>query len=420
MRTQRFAMVLALVGLVATACGGNEDTGGADGSEPPADVAESTSEPADGEAAAPTGEGEFAVNFTPDEERALLDQHEDWDAGAGEDWESLLEAARAEGKVVLASGPNPDFRRLVTEEFERDTGIAIDYLPNAVPAEITGRLRAEAEGGNISVDVFLSGWPGVVDDLPAGLLRPLASELILPTVNDPSGWKNGGQLWQDADATHLLRVLLYVTGYPTINTDHVDPEAIQSWDDLLKPEFSGKIAQFDPRSPGPGSPAGVYMAIEKGEEWFRQYYEQQEPVFTRDQRQLVDWVAQGTYPVGLALDVSQSQELRAAGFPLQPIFPPDAPGVLTSGFGILRLFADSPNPNAATVFANWLASPKGAMVMQLGFDQPALRADVEVTANIPEEIVPQDGVDYVDQNTEAYVKEKMLPGHQIIVGVTGQ
>ncbi|MBS3940359.1 MAG: hypothetical protein KG028_05300, partial [Actinobacteria bacterium] len=102
------------------------------------------------------------------------------------------------------------------------------------------------------------------------------------------------------------------------------------------------------------------------------------------------------------------------------IFPTDAPGVLTSGFGILRLFDASPNPNAAAVFANWLASPKGAMVMQLGLDQPSLRTDVEVTANIPREILLQDDVEYLDQNTEEYVKSAMLPGHAILVEILGR
>lgn len=372
------------------------------------------------ETADPGGEDGLAVNFSPAEERELLDQYDDWAEGGDAEWEALLEAARAEGEVVIASTPNPEFRRLVTSEFERDTGITVQYLPNAVPAEITGRLRQEAQAGNISVDVFLSGWPGVVDDLPGGLLRPLAPDLVLPSVLDQSAWRDGDLLWQDADASHLLRLLLYVTGYPTVNTDYVDPASIQVWDDLLAPELAGKIAQFDPRSPGPGSPAAVYMAVEMEEGWAQRYFEEQDPTFTRDQRQLADWVAQGTYPVGLALDVSQTQQLRAAGFPLEAIFPTDAPGVLTSGFGILRLFDASPNPNAAAVFANWLASPKGAMVMQLGLDQPSLRTDVEVTANIPREILLQDDVEYLDQNTEEYVTSAMLPGHAILVEILGR
>lgn len=382
--------------------------------EPPAEE-----EPSDDDGAAAEGDG-LAVDYTPAEERELLDQYDDWAEGADDDWDALLEAARAEGEVVVASTPNPDFRRLVTSEFERDTGISVQYVPNAVPAEITGRLRQEAESGNISVDVFMSGWPGVVDELPGGLLKPLQPELLLPAVVDESAWRDDELMWQDADGEYLLRLVLYVTGYPTVNTDHVDPSSIQVWDDLLAPEFSGKIAQFDPRSPGPGSPAAVYMAVEKGKDWAQRYFEQQEPVFTRDQRQLADWVAQGTYPLGLALDVSQTQELRAGGYPLQAVFPEDAPGMLTSGYGILRLFADSPNPNAAAVFANWLASPKGATVLQLGLDQPSLHTDVEVTDNIPKEIVLQEGVDYLDQNTEEYVKEAMLPGHEIIVDILGR
>jgi hypothetical protein len=71
------------------------------------------------------------------------------------------------------------------------------------------------------------------------------------------------------------------------------------------------------------------------------------------------------------------------------------------------------------VFANWLASPRGAQVLQLSFDQPSNRADVEVTDNIPAEIVPQEGIDYVDQNTEEYVKTGMVPGTQLLGEIIG-
>ncbi len=372
-----------------------------------------------GSSAPPEGEG-LAVQLSPEQQQEVLAQYATWADGGGAEWDALLAAGQAEGSVAIASSPNPAVRDMLSSQFEADTGIKVDYLPNAVPAEITGKLRQEAAAGQMSLDVFLSGYPGVLDDLPAGLLRPLKPELLLPSVTDPAGWQGGALQWQDNSAEYLLRVLLYVTAYPTVNADIVDPASIQTWDDLLKPEFTGKIAQFDPRRPGPGSPAAVFMAIDKGREFAEQFYGTQEVAFSTDQRQLADWVARGTYPVGLGLDVKQTQQLRAEGFPLVPVFPTDAPGVLTSGFGILRLFDKSPHPAAAAVFANWLASPRGAAAMQLSFDQPTTRADVAITPNVPAEIIPQPGVEYLDQNTEDYVKSAMAPGTEILNEIIGQ
>ena len=372
-----------------------------------------------GSASGGEAEDVLAVQFSPDEQQELIALHDDWAEGGGEKWEELLAAAQEEGTVAVASTPNPAVRDLISKQFEADTGITVQYLPNAVPAEITGRLRQEAAAGQMSLDVFLSGYPGVVDDLPAGLLRPLEPELVLPSVTDVEGWDGGALPWQDNSEEYMLRLLNYVTGYPTVNADVVDPDTIKVWDDLLEADLSGQIAQFDPRRPGPGSPAAVFIAVDKGRDFAEKFYGQQEITFTTDQRQLADWVARGTYPVGLGVDVKQAQELRAEGFPLEAVFPEDAPGLLTSGYGILRLFAESPNPNAAIVFANWLASPRGAQVLQLSFDQPSSRADVEVTDNIPREIIPQDGVDYVDQNTEDYVKEGMVPGTALLGEIIG-
>ncbi len=403
LRAARIGAALSCAVLLA-ACGGDGggggDTTGSSGSDGDSD-------------------GALAVQYSQEEQQELIARHDDWDEGAGPEWEALLAAAQEEGTVAIASTPNPAVRDLISRQFEEDTGIEVQYLPNAVPAEITGRLRQEAAAGQMSLDVFLSGYPGVVDELPAGLLRPLEPELVLPSVTDPAGWDGGELPWQDNGAEYLLRLLNYVTGYPVVNTDIIDPDSITVWDDLLDPEFSGQIAQFDPRRPGPGSGAAVYFVTDRGRDFAQEFYDTQDVTFTTDQRQLADWVARGTYPIGLGVDVKQVQELRAEGFPLEAVLPDDAPGVLTSGYGILRLFADSPNPNAGVVFANWLASPRGAQVLQLSFDQPSSRADVEVTENIPAELVPQDGVDYVDQNTEDYVIAGMVPGTAALGEIIG-
>ena len=392
------------------ACG----SGGSNG-----DAAGSDSGSGSGSGGGSGGDRPAVVDYSAEQQQELIAQHDDWAKDAGPEWDKLLADGKKEGVVVLASGPNPAWRDLVSRQFEADTGIRVEFLPNAVPAEITGRLRQEAAAGQVSIDVFLTGYPGVIDELPAGLLQPFADDLVLPSVTETDNWKDNRLWWQDSEKTHLLRLLLYVTGYPTVNTDEVDPASIETWDDMLKPEFSGKIAQFDPRRPGPGSGAAVLMARDIGRDFAEKFYGQQNVTFTTDSRQLADWVARGTYPIGLGMDVNQTQELRAQGFPLEAVLPSDYPGVLTSGFGILRLFKDSPHPNAAVVLANWLASPRGAMVMQLGFAQPSLRTDVDVTENIPQEIIPQEGIDYVDQNEEGYVKESMVPGTKILNEIIG-
>jgi iron(III) transport system substrate-binding protein len=396
-RLGRRMLALVAAGSLIAACGSDGTSSTDAGEEPSSDA--------------------LAVELTADERRSLLNEYKDWAEGAGEEWEALLQAGQEEGTVTIASLPNPDIRELITSEFERDTGIRVEYVPAAVPAELLGRLGQESAAGQVSIDIMLQGWSGVLPDWKR-FARPVEPELVLPSVTTESNW-NGGELpWQDNGDELFLRLLTYVTGYPVVNTDFVDPSEITSWDDLLDPAYRGQIAQFDPRRPGPGSPL-VFWPIDKGRDFTEAMYEQQDITLTTDQRQLADWVARGTYPIGISTDVDEIQALREEGLPIEPVFPEDVPGVLTSGYGILRLIADSAHPDAANVMANWLASPKGAMVLQLAFDLPSTRSDVKPSLNVPEEVVPQEGVDYIDQNTEDYVFKGLLPGTQAFNEIIG-
>src|SRR5262245_52807533 len=71
-------------------------------------------------------------------------------------WEELLAAGRKEGTLAVIGPVNPEARRLLTEEFEKDTGIKLSYEglePNMVPP----RIEREAAASKITVDVLIGG-----------------------------------------------------------------------------------------------------------------------------------------------------------------------------------------------------------------------------------------------------------------------
>jgi hypothetical protein len=75
----------------------------------------------------------------------------------------------------------------------------------------------------------------------------------------------------------------------------------QSWKDLLKPQYKGKIAVYDPRRSGPGQTPVGYLATLFGNDYLRELYVGQQVRLTADNRQLAEWVAHGEYPIGIGL-----------------------------------------------------------------------------------------------------------------------
>jgi ABC-type Fe3+ transport system substrate-binding protein len=322
---------------------------------------------------------------------------DDWQAGAGEAWIRTLAAARKEGTVSVVG--TPSLAAAFAEAFKRDTGIELQYL-GLNPAEAQVRLAREAKANNITVDVAVGGSSDLLTLLPAGLLNPILPQLLLPTVTDSKNWRGGAIRWADNASSHMLKGSRYIVGWPVVNADIVKPDAIRSWRDLLKPEYKGKIAAFDPRAGGPGQGVAGYLTDRFGIEFVKQLYLGQEVQYATNNRQLVEWAARGTAPIILGSIQSVIEQFKGAGFKLAVLAPEDGPGYLTSGFSVLeQLKGTLPHPNAATVFINWYASRTGQEVYTKVMLEPSARRDVELEI-VPDYVKPKDGVDYPDTYSE--------------------
>jgi ABC-type Fe3+ transport system substrate-binding protein len=328
---------------------------------------------------------------------------EDWQAGAGPEWAKVLTAAKAEGKVTVAghSALGDPF----AAAFKRDTGITLEWLGGS-PNELTQRLVREATANNLTIDVALGGGTELSLLYPKGGLAPIKPQLMLPGVKDGPQWVSGKTMWMDDEGQYFFRGSLYVVGWPLINTTVVKPESITSWKDFLKPEFKGKIAAYDPRSGGPGQGVAGYVAEVFGIPFLQQLYIGQEARYTREDQQLVEWVARGVHPVGFATIQSVVEKFRALNLPIQAIAPKDGPGYLSSGFSVLKQAKGAPRPNAATVFINWYASKPGQEVYTRVMLEASTRTDVDVK-ELPDYVKPKKGIDYLDTyNGNWYVKNR--------------
>lgn len=312
-------------------------------------------------------------------------------------WDQLIAAAQKEGKVVVMGPPDTRVRQEVPAAFKARFGVTIEYLGGR-SSESSAKLRAERSAGVYSADVVFAGSDSMSGVYYAEkMLAPLKPELFFPEAIDPSKWKRGSLWFSDPEQTYVLR--LFNTAGPAlyINTDHVKPGEIKSAKDLLDPKWKGRISAHDPTRSGSGIGQATRYYLQFGEDFVRKLYVDQKPVIARDRRQLTDWVARGTYPISLDGEDETLERLRKEGLPILAVFKlDDMRGTLSAGIGQMGLLDRAPNPNAAKLFVNWMASKEGLEVFSRARGEAPTRNDIDAAAYLPVEIIPEQGAEYFD------------------------
>jgi ABC-type Fe3+ transport system substrate-binding protein len=324
-----------------------------------------------------------------------------------------VEAARKEGKVVVKGPPAPGVRTEMPRAFRERFGIELEYLGGPTGPFVT-QLTNERQAGIYSTDVILSGADSIYTVVYAnGYLEPLPPALIHPEAADGSAWPDGKHWYMDPEGQHILRLNNTVQIMGQINTAHVRPEEITSYHDLLKPEYRGKMAAFDPTVSGSGIGAAAYLYVTMGEDFVRRLYLEQRPALSRDERQLAEWVIRGTYPIVIGNEFATEAvlaDLHGSGVSVVNLpRPPEAPGSVSASFGLLGLLKDAPHPHAAQVFVNWIAGREGMLVWSKGLNAVPIRADVDKSA-WSKDLVPDPNVkNYHDSYGWEFVHTQRQP-----------
>lgn len=322
-------------------------------------------------------------------------------------WDQLIEAARTEGTVVVYGPPGTVYRRPLVDAFEKAfPGITVAGTFGD-SSDRTSRILAERTAGRYSVDVIVDGTANPVTVLKqAGALSPLKPILVLPEVTDTSNWAEN-QLWW-ADATEPYTTLIYlgvVTQVASYNKTLVNPKEFTSYRDFLDPKWKGKIVATDVRKPGPGAaPARwIYKHPQLGPEYLKQLFGQMDMVLSNDQRQMVDWLAQGRYPLGLFINSTDVRQAAAQGLPVGVIEGEASKegALISAGWGAVALVDRAPHPNAAKLFINWLLSREGQDTWQKETKEPSLRTDLPKD-DVFDAMKP--GFKYVNASSEEYAR----------------
>jgi ABC-type Fe3+ transport system substrate-binding protein len=317
-------------------------------------------------------------------------------------WDGWVTAAKKEGAVVVAASPSLQTRLEMEPAFLKQFGVRLTYLALG-GAEATARVETESVAGRLSIDVLLSGNTELYNLLPAGRLESVKDKLILPDASDPAKWRENRLKFNDPEERYLLQTMEYILPDLFINTSMVKKGEITSWKDLLKPQYIGKIASFDPRPGGQGQAVAAYLLNLYGSDFIKQLYAGQKVTYTGDRRQLGEWVARGVYPIGLAVATREIEEWKKLGVSIERAFPRDGPGGVTGGSGVIKILKNAPHPNAAAVFLNWFLTREPQEIFQRTNAMVSRRRDVGVQG-VPDYVIPAEGVKYVDTYSYAYME----------------
>lgn len=279
-------------------------------------------------------------------------------AYAGADRERLLYAgAKAEGKVVWYTSFTGNSYKQLARAFEAQyPEVKIDVF-RAANKELLAKITAESQAKHFIADTLES---------TLGFLKGLREESMLASFTSPyanaypASAKERGErglyLWV------IHRESYNGVGY---NTDRIPPpRAPRKFDDLLKPEFKGKMG-FANGDTGARMMAAMIKA--KGEGFIKKLRAQEYTLHSISARALADQVAAGEVELSPTISREHAAEVKRNGGPIgwapMEVVPTNAGGV--------AVVKTAPHPHAALLLADFILSPRGQKIFgELDFADP--------------------------------------------------
>jgi len=322
--------------LLVAGCGGQQAASspastGAAASPASASAAAAASKPAGGSAAASAKPaGSAAANAS----------------GGAMTLDQLYQAAKAEGSVQISMSNQDDQWLPLQKAFsERFPGIKADRLEIS-PNKGLERIITEKAAGKTTTDVAGAR----MTEIKQAVDRDLAAQFdYVGTFNLPKEM--------------VLNDNRYVLGYQNVsllsyNTKLLNADtAPKTWDDLTDPRFAnGKILMAQDAD-------DVFWGL--GEEWGRdklmayaQKIHDQKPRFTQQSSETTNLLIAGDAPVAMSIYAASMMKYTDQGAPIKATA---ASPVTVNNNGVFVL-KDAPHPNAARLFAGWLATPEAQKV----------------------------------------------------------
>jgi len=324
-------------------------------------------------------------------------------------WGKIVGAGKKEGKVVVFGPPGADVRDAYTLGFQKKyPEIEVD-LNGMQGAQVAPKLIAELKAQQYRTDLVVAGTTTALEGLaPVNAVMPMQPFLVGPESRDLSKWQAGKLHFSDEAEKYNLVYGNRVQVAFVYNRDSLTPGKIKSWKDLLNPEWKGKIAMLDPRRAGGGLDISTFWYTNEklglGKSFVKQLFTTQDIFTSNEERQIVDFVARGRYPIAIGPSGTLTFQLKAQGLPVELFGSAGLQegGFVTASNGTISVVKNAPHPNAAKVYLNYLLSNEGQVAWSKASGLASRRRDVP-RDHIPEILLPQEGVSYQETYREKYV-----------------
>ena len=318
--------------------------------------------------------------------------------------QSLIDAAKAEGELVVYGSCEEEYLAAACEHFEELYGIKVQYQRLS-----TGEVQAkiEEENGNPSADVWFGGTTDPYNVVAAeGLLEAYeaenASHLLGSQYRDPDGYWYGiykGILGFMVNKDELARMNL---------------EAPADWQDLLKPEYKGLIWLSNYNTAGTAKLVINTMIQKYGHDEGIQYLvdlDKNIEVYTKSGSGPSKNVGTGECVIGIGFLHDGITQIVDNGYDnVQLIIPSSG---TSFEIGATAIFKGAKHPNAAKLWVEYALSPE---CVELAASHGSYQFLVIDNAKQPEQasefgLDPENVMDYdfedAKNNIKTYVEEVM-------------
>ncbi len=318
--------------------------------------------------------------------------------------QSLIDAAKAEGELVVYGSCEEDYLAAACAHFEELYGIKVQYQRLS-----TGEVQAkiEEENGNPSADVWFGGTTDPYNVVAAeGLLEAYeaenASHLLGSQYRDPDGYWYGiykGILGFMVNKDELARMNL---------------EAPADWQDLKKPEYKGLIWLSNYNTAGTAKLVINTMIQKYGHDEGIQYLvdlDKNIQVYTKSGSGPSKNVGTGECVIGIGFLHDGITQIVDNGYEnVQLIIPSSG---TSFEIGATAIFKGAKHPNAAKLWVEYALSPE---CVELAAKNGSYQFLVIDNAQQPEQAAefgldPENVMDYdfedAKNNIKTYVEEVM-------------
>lgn len=281
------------------------------------------------------------------------------------------------GTLTIYYSHSNEWADPIIQQFEEATGIKCELVQGGT-SDLFAKVKAESN--NPQADII---WGGVADTYVAnvGLFQPYVPAEVDKLLPAAVGADN---IWHAFDIEPM--VMIY-------NSDLVAKEnAPKTWNDMLAPEYKGKIACADPTTSS--SSYGVLMGIINaygtdggGYEFVSKLVDALDGKILSSSSAVYKGVAEGEYVIGMTYEEAALRYINA-GEPLVVVYPEEGTYSAPSPVAIVQ---NCKNLNSAQKFVDFILGSE-VQSQLASLNRRSSRQDIPVASNM----VPMENIKFVD------------------------